>query len=85
MKKTIKPLGTVVYAVPNSFLERENKNGARIVVCKIKTYRNVNGKILPVLAEVGNSKHHFTSGHEVHYELDKAIKAISNDRKTRKK
>jgi hypothetical protein len=69
-------IGTIIYAVHNKYVNRESGNG-RIQVCRIKTYENKDGKIMPVLTLVGNTKTELiTSSHTIYINLADAIDAI---------
>lgn len=69
-------IGTIVYAVHTKWA-KENIQGGKIQVCRVKTFENKAGKILPVLTVVGNSRSELnTANHELFLELPKAIDAI---------
>jgi len=70
-------IGSMVYAVHTKYVKNEVKTGGKIRVCRVKTFENQGGKIMPVLAVVGNSKMEVsTKSHKVFTELPKAIDAI---------
>jgi hypothetical protein len=53
-KETLK-IGDKVYLVYKKYYD-ENITGARMYVCKVKTFENKQGKILPVLVEIGTKR-----------------------------
>ena len=55
--ETIKiyPLGTKIYLTHKKY-KKERLQGGKIIPCKIKSYENKNGKIIPICSEIGNSK-----------------------------
>ena len=61
-------IGDKVYMVYKKYYD-ENLTGARMHVCKVKTFQNKQGEIIPVLVEIGNTKH----------ELDPRLYYISKD------
>jgi len=70
-------IGCMVYAVHNKYVKKEARVGASIKVCRVKTFENKEGKIMPILTIVGNSKMEVsTNTHKVYVELPKAIDAI---------
>lgn len=69
-------IGTLVYAVHNKYVSKEAKEG-RILVCRIKTFENKKGDILPVLHLVGYSKQEIdTKTYQIFIQLSDAINAI---------
>jgi len=74
MKLTV---GTKVFAVHKKYVD-ENLSGGTIKVCKVKTFKEKNGEIIPVLSEIGNSKVKLdTNTHYLYYESELAIEAIT--------
>lgn len=71
-------IGTQVYCVHNSYVEKKLKNG-KILVGKVRSYENIKGTIQPIIKEVGYSRMISTETHNVYYDLEKAIEAISTD------
>lgn len=70
-------IGTRVFAVHKDRLKVKSKVGTKIFVGRIKSYMNYQGTIVPIVTEVGNSKHELHFGcYEFFYDLSKAIKAI---------
>ena len=68
-------LNATIFAVNKKYVD--NKIGGRIRVCRIKTYQNVGGSILPVLVEKGNVKEEISlNSHYLYMELSDAINAI---------
>ena len=69
-------IGTKVYAVFKQYVDKK-MSGGRVKVCKVKTFMNKQGEILPVLTEIGNSKREFdTDSHHIYYGLSEAVEAI---------
>lgn len=69
-------IGAVVYAVHTKYVE-ENIQGGKIQVCRVKTFENKGGEIMPVLTVVGNSRTELnTTQHKLYLELPEAINAI---------
>lgn len=77
-EKTYPKIGTVMYVVPEHVSEKTDRHGAQVIVCRVKTYKNIKGAVKPVLSVVGDSKRQITGNHHVFDNLDKAINAISN-------
>ncbi len=71
----INKIGTRVYAVHKHYTTGKLQGG-RIKICRIKTYANQAGKIMPVLAIVGQKEEIDNSTHCLHYTLVAAIEAI---------
>ena len=75
MENEIK-IGSRIYAVNKKYVD-EKINGGRIRVCRVKTFENKQGVIIPVLTEIGNPKQEIsTSMHHTYLELPNAIIAI---------
>jgi len=77
------PIGKVVYGVH----EHYNKNdglGARLLVCRVVSYQNIDGAIYPVYRQVGTKHEPNPLLHTFYSVVDDAIKAIT-PRKTGKK
>lgn len=70
-------IGAQIYAVHKKYVKKEANEGGIIKVCRVKTFHNMGGKIMPILTIVGNSKMEVsTKTHKVYVELSKAIDAI---------
>lgn len=65
-----------MYAVHKSYIDKKLNNGT-IIPCKIKTYMNTDGKIVPVLREIGGKTEPKAHTHYVYDTLEKAVKAIT--------
>ena len=76
MKKNLK-IGSQIYLVHKDYVNK-NFNGSSIRICRIKSYQNVNGKVLPIVREVGSSNSIQAEYYITFQDLDKAIEAISN-------
>ena len=69
-------IGAMVYAVHNKYVSKEANNG-RIQVCRVKTFENKDGEIIPILTIVGNSKQELVgTTHAIYITLPEAIDAI---------
>jgi hypothetical protein len=69
-------IGAQMFAVHKKYAD-QNICGGRIVVCRVKTFENKAGKILPVLTEVGNTKREISADFYYFYaNLSEAIEAI---------
>ncbi len=69
-------INSTVYAVHNKFVG-EKIEGARIQVCKVKTFYRHNGKVIPELKVIGSNAIIKPATYKIYLELPKAIKAIS--------
>lgn len=72
-------LGSQMYAVHKKYPD-EKLNGGKVIVCRVKSFENRGGKILPILTEKGNAKR--TIDFKTHYlykELNGAIDAIRGE------
>lgn len=70
-------IGATMYAVHKRFKD-EKIVGGRVIVCRVKTFENRGGEILPVLTEVGNAKREINP--VTHYffdQIDEAVEAIT--------
>jgi len=71
-------IGAMVYAVHNKYVSKKASHG-RIQVCRVKTFENKDGEIVPVLTVVGNSKQELiAASHSIYISLPDAINAIRN-------
>ena len=78
-KSTLLAIGAMMYAVARSYIEKQDKHGARILVCRVKTYMNRHGVITPILTAIGNTRHEITDQYYAFYtELEEAVSAISS-------
>lgn len=69
-------IGAQMFAVHKKYAD-ENIRGGRIIVCRVKTFENKTGDILPVLTEVGNAKREIPAdSHYFYTNLSDAIDAI---------
>lgn len=76
--KDIQPIGYKAYLVHKRYAV-EKQPGGRIIVGRLKTYKNVNGKIVPVYVEIGNSKNEIQADiHKIFKNLEKAVDAIKS-------
>ena len=72
-------IGTRMYAVHKKYAD-EKINGGRIIVCRVKTFQNKQGKIMPVLIEVGNAKREINlTTHYYYYHLHTALEDIAGE------
>lgn len=73
---TIHKIGTQVYAVHKAYVDNKSIGGI-VRVCKIKTYENIGGKILPVLG-IGKSNEIKLDrmNHYIYDSLEEAVNAI---------
>jgi hypothetical protein len=69
-------IGTQMFAVHKRYVDQKLKNGT-IIVCKIKSYMNYEGEIIPLLREVGGTIKPHPDTHYLFTDLKKAIKAIT--------
>ena len=69
-------LGSQMYAVHKKYQD-EKINGGKVIVCRVKSFENKGGEILPILTEKGNVKRVVDpKSHYLFIELPKAIDAI---------
>lgn len=73
---TISKIGTQMFAVHKRYVDEKLQNGT-IIVCRIKSYMNYNGEIVPILKEVGGKAEIKPTTHYIYEDLKKAIKAIT--------
>ena len=74
-------IGKTVYAVAKRYATAKDKSGARILVCKVKTYINRDGKVVPVLKEPntkGTQSEITASIYDLFIDLNAAILAIAD-------
>lgn len=69
-------IGTQIYAVHKRYVD-EKLNNSKIMVCKIRSYMNSDGKIVPIIREVGSKTDLNTSHYYIYNDLPKAINAIT--------
>lgn len=68
-------IGDLVYAVHKKYVDE--KLGGRIIVCRVRTFENSKGEIIPILTEVGNVKNRITSENNyIYHHINAAIDAI---------
>jgi hypothetical protein len=69
-------IGSQIYAVHHKYAE-ENIRGGKIRVCRVKTFENRGGEIVPVLTEKGNARQEIDANtHKIYINLSDAIDAI---------
>lgn len=69
-------IGSQIFAVHKKYPDEGLMNG-KIIVCRVKTFENRSGKIMPVLSEVGNARRIINpETHYIYVGLAKAIDAI---------
>ena len=80
MKKLkIYPIGSKVFLTHKKWKD-EKIFGGRVIPCKVKSYENIGGTIVPICSEIGNSRNTFTtSTHYLHTSIEEAVLAISTD------
>lgn len=70
-------IGAQMFAVHKKYAD-DNVRGGRIIVCRVKTYENKSGQVIPVLTEVGNAKREIpVDTHYFYHNLTDAIDAIT--------
>lgn len=75
--RNVYTIGTQVFAVYKKYVD-DNLPGATIKVCRVKSFQNKGGDILPVIREVGNSKQEMdVSSYHLYTDLGKAVNAIT--------
>ena len=71
-------IGSQIYAVHKRYVDE--KLGGKIVVCRTKSFENIQGEIIPILTEVGNAKHIVSpKTHYIYLNLPDAIDAIRTE------
>lgn len=73
-------IGTQVYCVRKSYVDAK-LSGGKIAVGRIKSYENRDGKIHPIVKEVGEPRIIDPVLHYIYTELDTAIAAIDNKKR----
>ena len=76
----LKKIGTQIYAVNKSTIDQKLKFG-RILVGKIKSYQTLDGKLLPIIQEVGTKKEIYINANYFFGELVDAVNALTNKKK----
>ena len=71
-----KPINSLMYAVHKQYADSSTLNGGAVRVCRIKTYKNIEGEIHPLLKVVGEQSLLDTRNHYIYNTLDEAIAAI---------
>lgn len=70
-------IGSQMYAVHKKYAT-EKIMGGRIIVCRVKTFENRGGTVLPVLTEVGNAKREVSpTTHNFYDDVGDAVNAIT--------
>lgn len=65
-----------MYAVHKKYADDFSLQGGTIRVCRIKTYKNIEGEIHPLLKVVGEKIELDTTNHYIYSRLEDAIAAI---------
>ncbi len=65
-----------MYAVHKKHADSSTLQGGTVRVCRIKTYKNIEGEVLPILKVVGEKVEINTTNHYIYSRLDDAIEAI---------
>ena len=68
-------INSTVYAVHQRSAGKK-QHGGKIVVCKVKSFYNDRGKILPLLKAIGSTAEVYPGSYKLYLELSKAIDAI---------
>ena len=68
-------INSTIYAVHKTHAGMKEPGG-KIQVCKVKTFHNVKGKIIPQLKVIGTTAEVDPTTHKIYVELPKAIDAI---------
>ena len=69
-------IGTKLFAV-HQVCANKKKPGGRIKVCRLKSFENIDGEIMPILTVIGNSKEECKAAvHSIFINLSEAIDAI---------
>lgn len=71
-------IGTKVYALFKDYVN-ENRNNVKIRVCKVKTFQNKLGTIIPILTEIGKPSEEIDSQlYYLHTDVNKALKLLGS-------
>ncbi len=77
IKLKIYPIGTKVFLVNKKYKDQK-LNGGLIIPCKVKTYENKSGKIIPICSEIGaSSKIYREDCYYIYDNINDAILSIS--------
>jgi hypothetical protein len=68
-------INSTIYAVHKNHAGKK-LTGGKIQVCKVKTFYNLKGKIIPLLKVIGTTAEVDPSTHKIYVDLPKAIDAI---------
>ena len=66
-----------MYAIHKQYADSKTMFGGTVRVCRIKTYKNIEGEIHPILKVVGEKVELDTTNHYIYNTLDEAIEAIA--------
>jgi hypothetical protein len=77
---TIHKIGTQVYGVHKKYVDDNLKNG-KIIVGKVRTYENIDGKVQAIIKEVGAPRMIDTRMYYIYTDLEVAVKAITTTKK----
>lgn len=72
-------IGTQIYGVHKTYVESKKKSGSRILVGKVKSYQNINGKVYPIVKEVGSRVLIDVIMHYLYTDINKAVEAITTE------
>jgi hypothetical protein len=75
-------IGAQLFAVHKSYVDNKLNNG-KIIVGKIKSYHNINGKVYPIIKEIGTSYVVDARMYYIYADLGKAIEAITTEKKSK--
>lgn len=85
-KKTILPIGTKAFAVSKVWIDKgAQSSGAKIIPCKLLTYTNEGGKVIPLYKSTLSKQELSENNWYIYSSLEQAITAISSKKPTRKK
>lgn len=79
----IYPIGTKLYVLSEKAVKNSNMNWEKIRVCRVKTYQNINNKIVPVLQEIGTSAI-ITANCVIFDKIEAAVKCLKGETKKKK-
>jgi len=68
-------INSTVYAVHKTYAGKKIPGG-KLQVCKVKTFHNIHGKIIPQLKVIGTSAEVDPTTHKIYVDLPEAINAI---------
>lgn len=72
-------IGTIIYLVHKKFADSSTLFGGKVIVCRVRSFCNREGKIFPIYREVGSKWSPDPNTHYVYTRIEDAIQAIRTE------